>query len=64
MPKQPALGVARLERLLPLGAAPTHARLFCYDDGRFVIVPIDDVTPAPPGVWPKDPQARDEAGRG
>lgn len=51
VPSQPGLGVARLERLLPRGAAPTHARLFCYDDGRFVVVPLADVTLAPPGVW-------------
>lgn len=49
MPSRPALGVARLERLLP----PDRARLFCYDEGRFVIVPLDEVAPAPPGVWDK-----------
>jgi hypothetical protein len=59
VPARPQLGVARLERLLPPGdAAPTSARLFCYDDGSFVIVPLADVTPAPPGVWDRTPGER------
>lgn len=53
MPSRPALGVARLERLLPSADAPVNARLFCYDDGLFVIVPAADIAPAPPGVWDK-----------
>lgn len=54
MPSRPELGIARLERLLPAGGAPVRARLFCYDDGRFVTVPVEEVVPAPPGVWSKD----------
>lgn len=56
VPTRPALGVARLERLLPADGSATHARLFCYDDGSLVVVPIADVSPAPPGVWQKTPK--------
>ena len=45
--------MARLERLLPEESPPRYARLFCYDDGRFVTLPVDEVVPAPPGVWDK-----------
>lgn len=50
VPPRPALGVGRLERLLDDGRA---ARVFCYDDGVFVVVPFVDVERAPPGVWDK-----------
>ena len=50
VPARPALGVGRLERLLDDGRT---ARVFCYDDGAFVVVPYDDVEKAPPGVWDK-----------
>jgi hypothetical protein len=53
VPTQPALGVGRLERLLPQGEEPTHARLLLYDDGRLVVVELTDVAPAPPGPWDK-----------
>lgn len=52
VPGQPALGVCRLERLLAAsGARGARARLFLYDEGRFVVVPLSEVIPAPPGVW-------------
>lgn len=54
VPSRPALGVGRLERRLPPGDAPTHARLLLYDDGRLVVVPLGDVKPAPPGPWDRD----------
>lgn len=51
VPTQRALGVGRVERLLPDAEAPTSARLLLYDDGRLVVVPIGDVIAAPPGPW-------------
>ncbi|MFZ9886494.1 MAG: hypothetical protein ACO3JL_03235 [Myxococcota bacterium] len=56
MPSRPALGVARLERLLPADGEATHARLFCYDDGTMVVVPLGEVCSAPAGVWDKTPR--------
>ena len=54
VPGQRALGVGRLERLVddPAGGAP-RARIFFYDEGRFAVVALSEVIPAPPGVWDK-----------
>lgn len=55
VPSAPDRGVGRLERLLPPGASPdavTQVRVFFYDHGELAVVPVADVTRAPPGVWP------------
>ena len=49
VPPRPALGVGRLERIVD----GSVARIFCYDDGRFALVPAHDVERAPAGVWDK-----------
>lgn len=62
VPSAPDRGVGRLERLLPPGASPaeaTRARVFFYDHGELAVLPVGDVTRAPPGVWPP-PDAEDE----
>lgn len=55
VPMKPGRGVGRLERLLDEGAL---ARVFFYDDGSFGVFPLDDVEPAPPGVWDKNQAPR------
>lgn len=46
---EPALGAFRVERLLTVDGK-AHARLLSYRDGRFRVVPLDDVAPCPPGT--------------
>ncbi|MBI1945710.1 MAG: hypothetical protein HYS27_08440 [Deltaproteobacteria bacterium] len=46
---EPALGAHRVERVLDVGGA-AHARLLSYRDGRFRVVPMDDVALCPPGT--------------
>lgn len=42
-------GAYRVERLLDVGGV-VHARLLAYRDGRFSLVPLNDVEPCPPGT--------------
>lgn len=56
-PGAPALGIGRLERVLPrgdesAGAPPSLARVFFYRPGRFEVLERSEVAPAPAGVWP------------
>lgn len=46
---EPALGAFRVERLLTVDGK-VHVRLLSYRDGRFRVVPLDDVAPCPPGT--------------
>ena len=60
LPAEPALGLARLERLITQvghdrggdGSGAPLARVFLYADGAFVVRPLDQLRAAPPGVWP------------
>ena len=42
-------GAFRVERLLAIDGK-AHARLLSYQDGRFTVVPLDELAPCPPGT--------------
>jgi hypothetical protein len=52
LPREPGVGVARLERILDVEGVPS-GRIFLYEDGSFLIRPLADIAPCPPGVWDK-----------
>lgn len=43
------LGVLRVERLLDVDGV-AHARVLCYRDGRFSVVPLVALIACPPGT--------------
>ena len=57
VPREPALGVARLERFLDVEGVPS-ARLLLYDTGKLVVRPVADVAPCPAGVWQRTPATK------
>ena len=53
VPDAPAVGVGRLERLLPPKLGEPQARIFFYVSGTFAIFALARVKLAPAGPWPK-----------
>lgn len=51
LPAEPTLGVGRIERFTDLDGAKA-VRVLLYPSGEFVVRPLGDVAPCPPGVWP------------
>lgn len=67
-PRQPDLGLGRLERMLPQKPAESahddelpvqEARVYFYTRGRYIVLPLGELMSAPPGPWPPQPTLAD-----